>query len=130
MSFGEQDYNMAKAATNYQAGLAGQTYARGVRDWGLQRTPGMQKMHSGLANRGLINSGIKRKDLSEYGEATLRGYGDLRSALDTAIAQLVFQNMGHAMDYADPRFIQAISEGTAAAQRQADVADQYWKATQ
>jgi hypothetical protein len=90
----------------------------------------MQKMYSGLASRGLINSGIKRKDLGEYAEGTLRGYGDLRSALDTAIAQLAFQNMGHAMDYSDPRFMQAISEGIGAAQRQANVADQYWKATQ
>ena len=101
-----------------------------MRDWNLQRTSGMQKMYSGLANRGLINSGIKRQDLGKYGEGTLRGYGDLRSALDQAIAQLVFQNMGSAMDYADPRFMKAISEGTNAALSQADMAQQYRNATQ
>ena len=130
MSFGEQEYTAAKSHSNYQSGLAGQMYGTGVRDWKLQRDSGLRSAYSGLANRGLVNSGIKRKDLGEYGSATLRGYGDLRSALEKAVAELAFQNMGTEMSYADPRFQMVLSEGMEAAKRQANVAEQYWKATQ
>jgi hypothetical protein len=103
----------ALAAIEYQRKQAGSAYATGIYDWGKQRQFALPKAAAGFGSRGLMNSGITRRGLSNVQAQTQRGLANLRTGFDDVIYDLIGQQVGHEKALASSQ-VQKALEGWAA----------------
>ena len=73
----------ALAAIDYQRKQAGSAYATAMYDWRKQRQFALPKAAAGYGQRGIIDSGITRRGLSDVQAQTQRGLANLRTVLMT-----------------------------------------------
>ena len=123
----------ALANIEYQRKRAGTGYLRGIKDFGKRTQFLLPKAAAGYGQRGIIDSGITRRGLTDIATGIQTGYSDLRSGYDDVIIDLLGQELGHEQNWADARVMNQIDKWASDVQgiaSRADWASKYREATQ
>ena len=94
---------ISAALSNIQFGKerAAANYGREFLDWGRQRRFALPKAAAGFGSRGVVDSGIARRGLSDVAVATQTGYVDRRANFDDVVFSLVADQLGQEQGWAD-----------------------------
>jgi len=92
-------YAASQAQNTYNQGLARIGYTTGSRDLTRQFDQMRQRLPGGYAKRGLLNSGIYKQGLENYGVERANSFGDLQQRLQSALGQFTIDQQSSSANY-------------------------------
>lgn len=80
-----ESYGLGAAQNNYQAGTVRNAYTRQLGDYARQYDKVREKIPYGFARRGMMNSGLYQKALTDYNTERNAGYANMQGAFNDQI---------------------------------------------